>query len=97
MQEIKQMYTEECKNTKNSDYPFRSEIIMKNMFDNVSTFIGPSTLTGRVLRIRVRPSVLLSGIFLEIGSLYFSKTQDVARDPCGVLRDRAEFFEKKIF
>ena len=70
---------------------------MKNMFDTVSTFIGPPTLTGRVLWIRVHPSVLLSWSFLGIGWLCFSKTQDVVRSPCGVLRDGAEFFEKIIF
>ena len=39
-------------------------------------------------------SALLSRIFLGIGSLFFSKTQHGARDPCVVVRDRAVLFER---
>ena len=42
------------------------------------------------------PSVLPSGSFLGIGSLFFSETQHGIREPC-VVRDRDGFFEKKIF
>ena len=41
-------------------------------------------------------SVLLSGGFLGIGSLVFSGTQHGVRGPCGVVHDRAKFFENII-
>ena len=42
-------------------------------------------------------SVLLSGSFLDIGSLVFSETQRGVRDPCVVVRGGARFFEKNLF
>ena len=41
--------------------------------------------------------VLLSGSFLEIGSLVFSENQHGVRGPCLVVVDRAGFFLKKSF
>ena len=60
-------------------------------------FIGPPAVAGRVLWIRVRPSVFPSGSFLGIGSLVFSETQHGVRGPCLVVRDRARFFRKNLF
>ena len=57
-------------------------------------------MAGRVLCIRVCPSILLPGSLLVIGSLVFSETQrvlDGLRGPCGVVCDRAGCFEKKNF
>ena len=45
----------------------------------------------------VHPSVLLSIIFLGIGSLDFSETQQNVWGPCVVVHDRARFFEKYLF
>ena len=36
--------------------------------------------------------VLLSGSFLGIGCLVFSRTQNGLRGPCGIVLDRAGFF-----
>ena len=47
------------------------------------------------VRLSYRPFILPSGSFLGIGSLVFSETH-VIRGPCVVVRDRAEFFEKKF-
>ena len=44
-----------------------------------------------------RPSFRLSGRFLGIVSLVFSKFWHDARNPYEVLRDRAGFSRKKIF
>ena len=41
-------------------------------------------------------SVLLSGGFLGIGSLVFSGTQYGVRSPCGVVHDKAWFYENNI-
>ena len=61
--------------------------------------VRPPAVFGGTLWIRVCPSfclsVLLSGSFLGVGSLVFSETQHGVRDPCGVVRDRAGFFEEK--
>ena len=43
-----------------------------------------------------RLSILLSGIVLGNGSLVFSETEYDVRGPCGVLHNRARFFEKKM-
>ena len=49
-------------------------------------------VAGRVLWIKVCPSVLLSESFPGIGSLVFSETQHGVRGPCVAVRDRARFF-----
>ena len=47
----------------------------------------------RVLEISLS---ILSGNFLGIDSLVSSGTQHCVRCPCGVVRDRAKFFENNI-
>ena len=64
-------------------------------------FIGPPALAGRVLLNRVcpsfRPSFRLSGRFLGIVSLVFSKFWHDARNSCEVVRDTTGFSRKKFF
>ena len=67
--------------------------------------IGPPVVAGRVLLIRVRPSVfpsfslsvLPSRSFLGIGSLVLSETQYGARGPGLVVCDNAGFFIQNLF
>ena len=67
--------------------------------------IGPQAVAGRVLWNRVCPSFCLSfrrsfclsGHFLGIASLVFSKSWHDARNPYKVVHDRAGFSRKKFF
>ena len=62
--------------------------------------IGPPAVPRRILQIRVclsfRPSFHLSGRFLVIISLAFSKFWHGTRNPYEVVRERAGFSGKKI-
>ena len=51
-------------------------------------------MTRRVILISL--SVLLFRSFLGIGSLVFSGTPHGVRGPCGVVYDKAKFFEKNV-
>ena len=59
--------------------------------------IGSSTVTGRVLWLKVCPTFrpLLFGGFLGIGSFVFSENQYGVKGPCVAVWGRARFFEKK--
>ena len=44
---------------------------------------------------KVYPS-FCSDVFMELALYFFSGTQDGVRGPCGVVYDRARFFEKNV-
>ena len=60
-------------------------------------FIGPAAVVRQVLQKRVCPSFPLSGCFLGIGSLVFSKIWHGARNPNELVEDRTRFFLKSFF
>ena len=55
-------------------------------------FIGPAAVVRWVLQNRVCPSCSLSGCFLGIGSLVFSKFWHRARNLSDLVCDRTRFF-----
>ena len=61
------------------------------------SLIGPRVMARREGSNEYGLSVLLFGSFLGIGYLVFSGLQHGVRGPCGVLHDRARFFENNIF
>ena len=87
-------------------------MINSNIFNSLLLWIfniEPPAVAGRVLWIRVRPSVrpfvflsfqpsaLLSRRFLWIGSLVFSETQHGVRGSCLVVCGRSGFLKKNLF
>ena len=59
-------------------------------------FIGPAVVPGWVLQNGFCPSFPVSGYFLGIGSIVFSKFWDGARNPNNIVHDRTIFLEKLL-
>ena len=59
-------------------------------------FIGPAVVPGWVLQNGFCPSFPVSGYFLGIGSIVFSKFWDGARNPNNFVHDRTIFLEKLL-
>ena len=64
---------------------------------SLTMFIRPAAVARRVLQKRVSILPSLSGCFLGIGSLVFSKFQHGYRNPNEVVHDRTRFFQKNFF
>ena len=78
-------------------------VIYRNASKLTYSLIGPRQLPegsyekGLPVLLSGNCLVLLSGSFLGIGSLAFSGTELGVRGPCGVVHDRAKFFENYTF